>query len=60
MKINEAKWDRIVRVVVGLAGVGIALAGISAWGWLGLILVFTGAFGFCPIYWACKVKTVKA
>lgn len=56
---NEATWDRIARVVIGVAGVGIALAGISPWGWLGLALILTGSMGFCPLYWACKVKTAK-
>lgn len=59
IKKNEARWDRIARVVIGAAGIGVALAGISAWGWLGAILVVTGMMGFCPIYWACKVKTAK-
>jgi hypothetical protein len=59
MKKNEASWDRIARVILGLTGIGIAVAGISPWGWLGLIPLVTGAAGFCPIYFACKVKTAK-
>ena len=57
LKINEASWDRVVRVVGGLAGVGIAVAGISPWGWAGLIFVVTGAIGWCPIYAGCGVQT---
>lgn len=59
MKKNLATWDRIVRVVLGLAGVGIALAGISPWGWAGVILLATAGMSFCPIYWACGIKTSK-
>lgn len=59
MKLNVADQERIVRVVLGLAGVGIALAGISPWGWAGLILVVTGAVGYCPIWHACRIDTRK-
>ncbi len=60
MKINEATWDRSARIVLGLAGVGIAIAGISPWGWLGLIALATGAAGWCPIYFLLHFKTCKA
>ena len=59
MKINQANWDRVARLVLGASGVGIALAGISRWGWLGLILLATGAVGWCPIYAALRIKTAK-
>jgi uncharacterized membrane protein YuzA (DUF378 family) len=59
MKLNVADWERIVRVLLGLAGVGIALAGISPWGWAGLIFVVTGVVGYCPIWHACKIDTRK-
>ena len=60
MKLNIANWERIGRVALGLGGVGIAVAGISPWGWLGLILVVTGAIGFCPIYFGLRTGTRKA
>lgn len=59
IKKNAANWDRIARLALGLAGVGIALAGISPWGWLGLVLLATAAVGWCPIYWACRIRTAK-
>jgi hypothetical protein len=49
MKMNLANWERGLRVVLGLAACGLAVAGISPWGWLGLILVATGAIGYCPL-----------
>ncbi len=55
MTANEGNWDRIIRVVIGLA--------LGYWGFfqmgglwgiilgvIGLVLLITGAIGFCPIY----------
>lgn len=50
MKKNMGSADRVIRAVLGLAGVAIALTGVSAWGWLGLPLLATAALGFCPPY----------
>lgn len=51
MKTNVGGIDRILRVVVGLALIGLTLTGtIGAWGWLGLVPLGTAAFGFCPLY----------
>ena len=51
MKINVGSTDRILRVIAGLALVGLTLAGqIGAWGWIGLVAIATGAFSFCPAY----------
>jgi hypothetical protein len=63
--INEAPWDRIVRVVVGIILVVLALAGVVtgalAWvfGIVGAVLAITGAAGFCPIYAVLKLSTKK-
>ena len=54
--INESAWDRIVRVVLGLAllylWVGGVLSGAVAIvvGIVGIILLITGLVGFCPLY----------
>jgi hypothetical protein len=50
MKVNVGGIDRILRIVAGLALIGVALAGISAWGWIGLVFLATGIFRFCPFY----------
>lgn len=51
MTKNEGNLDRILRVVAGIVLIGLTLSGtIGAWGWLGLVLVATGAIGYCPIY----------
>jgi hypothetical protein len=51
MKANVGGIDRILRLVLGLALIGLTLSGtIGVWGWLGLVLVGTAAIGFCPLY----------
>ena len=51
MKANVGGIDRILRIVVGLALIGLTLAGqIGAWGWLGVVPLATGTLRFCPAY----------
>ena len=52
---NEASWDRIARVILGVVmiGLGVGVVG-GAWGWVlavvGLVPLVTGLVGWCPIY----------
>lgn len=51
MKVNEGKVDRILRVVAGLGLLSLAFVGPqTAWGYVGLVPLLTGAIGFCPLY----------
>jgi len=51
MKANVGTVDRVLRVVLGLALIGLALAGsIGLWGWIGVVPLATGLFRFCPAY----------
>lgn len=51
MKINEGTIDRSLRVVVGLALIGLAATGtVGVWGWIGVLPLVTGIVGFCPGY----------
>ena len=51
MKANVGGMDRILRIVAGLALIGLTLTGtIGAWGWIGVVPLATGAVGFCPLY----------
>lgn len=51
MKSNEASWDRIVRVVVGVALLALTVVGPrTPWGLVGLVPLLTGLAGFCPAY----------
>jgi hypothetical protein len=65
-KGNEASWDRIVRVVLGVLFLYLGLGHIVAGGLgmlldvVGAILVLTGLVGFCPLYALLKFSTKKA
>ena len=51
MKTNVGGIDRVLRIVLGLALIGLTLAGtIGAWGWIGVVPLLTAALGFCPLY----------
>jgi fatty acid desaturase len=58
MKANVGGIDRVLRVVVGLALIGMTLAGmIGVWGWIGVVPLLTGIFGFCPAYMPFGIST---
>jgi hypothetical protein len=58
MKCNSGGVDRILRVVVGLILVALAATGtVGVWGWIGLLPLVTGAFGFCPAYTLLGINT---
>jgi hypothetical protein len=49
--MNEGTLDRTIRIVFGLALISLVFIGPrSMWGLVGLVPLFTGAVGFCPIY----------
>lgn len=51
MKINVGSVDRALRIIVGLALIGLAATGtIGVWGWIGVVPLLTGIFKFCPAY----------
>jgi hypothetical protein len=55
---NEGTLDRTLRVVAGLALIGLAWSGtIGAWGWIGLVPLATGAVGWCPLYSMLGIRT---
>ena len=59
---NMGSADRVIRVVVGIALIGFALAGPAdiAWkwaGWIGVIPLVTALIGWCPLYTILGIKT---
>ena len=51
MTKNVGGIDRLLRIVVGLVLIGLAATGtVGWWGWLGIVLLATGALGWCPPY----------
>ncbi len=65
-KMNEANWDRIARVVLGLALLFLGWGGVVTGGWgvflkiIGFVPLLTGLVGWCPIYMLLKFRTNKA
>lgn len=62
MKANVGGIDKILRIVVGLALIAMAvlnIAPVGAWGWIGVIPLLTGLFGFCPFYPILGLSTKK-
>ncbi len=62
MQANEGKWDRIIRVILGLVLFYVGYATLaSPWNYvayvLGLISLVTGLIGFCLIYSIFKINT---
>ncbi len=48
---NVGTVDRVLRIALGIGLLALAFTGPqSAWGYLGFIPLFTGAFGTCPLY----------
>lgn len=58
MKQNVGGIDRIVRIVAGLVLVALAVTGtVGWWGWLGIVPLATGLFGWCPPYAMLGIST---
>jgi fatty acid desaturase len=64
--INEASWDRIARVLLGIALLYLGWAGVVTGGWgiflkvVGFVPLLTGLIGFCPLYALFRFRTEKA
>ena len=60
MPCNEGKVDRARRVIVGLVLLAMVFVGPQTpWGWVGLVPLLTGIFGFCPAYKLLGINTCK-
>jgi hypothetical protein len=61
MKTNEGSVDRGLRIVAGLALIGLAATGtVGLWGYIGVVPVLTGAIGWCPLYTMLGIDTCPA
>ena len=65
MKMNESNVDRIIRAVLGVVllylGFGGVLSGVGAIvaDVVGVVMLLTGAVGFCPLYTLFKINTLQ-
>ena len=66
MSTNVGSFDRIARIIIGLALIayaiplGFAPTGWNWVGWVGVIPLLTGIFGFCPLYTLLGISTCPA
>ena len=55
---NEGTADRVLRIVAGLVLISLVFVGPqTAWGWIGVVPVVTGALGSCPLYSLLGINT---
>jgi hypothetical protein len=58
MPNNEASFDRVLRVLLGVGVLSLTVVGPQTmWGLLGLVPLATGLLGSCPIYTLLGVST---
>ncbi|MCX7378483.1 MAG: DUF2892 domain-containing protein [Alphaproteobacteria bacterium] len=58
---NVGGIDRVLRIVLGLALIGLTLAGVIGWwGWIGIVPLGTALIGFCPLYPLLGLNTCPA
>lgn len=61
--INEGRWDRLIRVLVGVVLLYLWLGGVVMGGWglalglFGFVPLLTGLVGVCPLYFLFKFRT---
>jgi hypothetical protein len=48
---NEATWDRVLRIALGIVLLSLTVVGPQTpWGLIGVVPLLTGLVGSCPIY----------
>jgi hypothetical protein len=61
MTVNEGTLDRTLRVVLGAVLLSLTVTGPHTMlGLVGLVPLFTGIVGFCPLYRILGVRTCAA
>jgi len=61
--INEASWDRVLRVLAGVVLLYLGWAGVvdgtlgTVFKFLGFLPLVTGIVGFCPVYTLFGIST---
>ena len=56
--VTEHPVERVIRVLLGIVLLSLVFIGPkTSWGWLGLVLIATGASGLCPLYTILGIST---
>ena len=56
---NIGNVDRVIRIAIGAAVLGIGVSQGAWWGWLGLIPLATAFIRWCPAYLPFGISTFK-
>jgi len=60
IQLNVGNIDRALRLVLGVVLIALAATGvIGLWGYIGIVLVATGAIAFCPLYSLLGLRTTS-
>ena len=57
MNINVGKYERVIRVVAGLAIIAWGVYAKNWWGAIGAVPLLTGLIGWCPPYAMFGINT---
>ena len=61
MNPNVGTLDRVVRIIIGLALIGLAILAkaspYSYLGWIGVLPILTAFVSFCPLYTVLGLRT---
>lgn len=58
MTKNAGGIDKILRIVVGIALIGLTIMGVlPVWGYIGIVPLATGLMGWCPLYTVLGINT---
>lgn len=63
--VNEASWERVARVVMGVVLIFLGFSGTVSGGFgtflgvLGFVPLVTGLAGWCPLYAILKFRTKR-
>lgn len=57
MNANVGRIDKWFRIALGLGLIAWAVSGGPARAWIGVVLLATGLFNFCPLYRALGINT---
>ena len=59
-RLNDGNLDRALRILLGLALIGLAASGtIGFWGYIGIVPLLTGVAARCPVYSVLGVATTS-
>ena len=60
MKKNVGGADKVIRLTAALVIIALGVVYQSWWGVLGIVPLFTGSAGWCPLYLPFGITTMKS